>query len=223
MARLLVDALESAGYRVWHAPDGRDARGQMQRARPDLILLDLVLPDIDGLVLCSLLKSLAHVPIVICSASSRRGDPVLALKLGADDFIRKPFELDDILARVEAVLRRAPPVYAPPPSTELRIGELVIDPARRRARLGGDPLTLTPTEFRLLAVLVAQADEILSREHLAIEVWGSADPGNGRTIDVHIRRLRSKLAHGPGRAPAIISVRGMGYRLTADASAISAA
>src|SRR6187551_755807 len=83
-ARLLVDALESAGYRVWHASDGQDARGQMQRARPDLILLDLVLPDIDGLVLCSLLKSSADVPIVVCSASSRRGDPVLALKLGAD-------------------------------------------------------------------------------------------------------------------------------------------
>ena len=228
-ARFLVDALESTGYRVWHAADGQDARGQLQRARPDLILLDLVLPDIDGLVLCSLLKSLANVPIVICSASARRGDPVLALKLGADDFIRKPFELDDILARMEAVLRRAAPAgfaaYPAPgsPSTALRVGQLVIEPARRKARLGGEALTLTPTEFRLLVVLASHADEILSREHLAMQVWGFADPSNGRTIDVHIRRLRTKLARASSPAPAILSVRGMGYRLTADASAISAA
>ena len=160
----LMDALELADYRVWHALNGGEARGQLQRPElsPDLVLLDLMLPDIDGLVLCSLLKSVSDVPIIICSASIRRADPVLALKLGADDFVRKPFDVDDLLARAEAVLRRAPrhPEPGPPPprSTELRVGGLVIEPARRRALLGGAPLPLTPTEFRLLTVLVAQAD-----------------------------------------------------------------
>src|SRR5438552_2455495 len=115
VARTLIDALDLAGYRVWHAIDGADAKSQLGRARPDLILLDLILPDIDGLVLCYTLKALANVPIVICSATMRRRDPILALKLGADDFIHKPFELDDLLARVEAVLRRTPPTAVAPP------------------------------------------------------------------------------------------------------------
>jgi DNA-binding response OmpR family regulator len=228
VARTLVDALEYADYRVWHAVDGQDARGQLERARPDLVLLDLILPDIDGLVLCSLLKSVADVPIVICTASARRGDPVLALKLGADDFVRKPFQLDDLLARVEAVLRRAPPKHAgerlpPPRVTELRVAALLIEPARRRVTLGDEPLSLTPTEFRLLTVLSAHAEAVLTRDQLAQEVWGYADASNGRTIDVHIRRLRMKLSDHGTAAPMIVSVRGTGYRLTADDAAIPAA
>src|SRR5438105_8717193 len=157
VTRTLVDALALADYRVWHAIDGQDARGQIERARPDLILLDLMLPDVDGLVLCSFLKGLADVPIVVCTASARRSDPVLSLKLGADDFVRKPFDLDDLLARIEAVLRRAPrrragaPLSSSPPrSTELRVGDLLLEPPRRRAVLGGNVLSLTPLEFRLL-------------------------------------------------------------------------
>jgi two-component system response regulator MtrA len=235
-ARVLVDMLEEADYRVWLAISGHDARGQLERARPQLILLDLILPDIDGLVLCSVLKSMADVPIVICSSSSRRGDPVLALKLGADDFIKKPFEVDQLLARIEAVLRRASPAAATAVTSavlpsggpqrmggEVRVGELVVDAPRRRALLGGLQLVVTPTEFRLLAVLAAQAEEVLSRDLLAREVWGYADASNGRTIDVHIRRLRTKLASGPVPGPAILSVRGTGYRLTGRESAITAA
>jgi DNA-binding response OmpR family regulator len=193
-----------------------------------LSLLDLMLPDIDGLVLCTLLKSLADVPIVICSASSRRSDAVLALKLGADDFVRKPFEVDDLLARVEAVLRRLPPQTADggrpaPRSLDLRVGVLVVEPARRRAMLGDELLTLTPTEFRLLTVLSAHAEHVLTRDQLAQEVWGYADASNGRTIDVHIRRLRMKLGDHAARGPSIVSVRGMGYRLTSEDAAISAA
>ncbi|SRR5258708_4350385 len=227
--RSLIDTLELGDYRVWHAISGAEARDQMQRASvsPDLVLLDLMLPDIDGLVLCSLLKSVSDVPIIICSASARRSDPVLALKLGADDFVKKPFDVDDLLARIEAVLRRAPPraehSIRAPRTTELRVGGLVVEPARRQAHLGGEPLTLTPTEFRLLTVLAAQADEILSREYLAQEVWGYADVSNGRTIDVHIRRLRLKLASASVPGPTIISIRGMGYRIAANDTAITAA
>ncbi len=229
VARTLVDALELADYRVWHAADGHEARVHLEQSRPDLIVLDLLLPDVDGLVLCCFLKSVAEAPIIICSASTRRSDPVLSLKLGADDFVRKPFELEDLLARIEAVLRRAPKrpaaavPAAPPRAAELRVGELVIDPTRRRALLGGEALALTPTEFRLLSVLTAHADVVMTRDQLARDVWGYEDASNGRTIDVHIRRLRVKLAQRHAIGPSIISARGMGYRITSDEAAISAA
>jgi DNA-binding response OmpR family regulator len=228
VARTLIDALEVCDYRVWHAADGHEARTRIEHSRPDMVLLDLMLPDIDGLVLCSLLKSIADVPIIICSASARRSDPVLSLKLGADDFVRKPFEIDDLQARIEAVLRRAPPrgtgaPLPPPRPTELRVAELHVEPARRKATLGTEMLSLTPTEFRLLTVLAAHAETVLTREQLAQDVWGYADASNGRTIDVHIRRLRVKLAQGHVPGPSIVSARGMGYRITADETAISAA
>jgi DNA-binding response OmpR family regulator len=227
MARTLIDALEMADYRAWHAVDGADARSKVELARPDLILLDLILPDVDGLVLCYTLKALSNVPIVICSGTNRRRDPILALKLGADDFIHKPFELEDLLARIEAVLRRAPPLASPPPQPpELRVGELVVEPARHRVSVGSVSLTLTPTEFRLLTVLTARPDEVMSRDELAHEVWGYADASHTRTIDVHVRRLRAKLAHVEGATPpTIVSVRGAGYRLSApqERAATSAA
>jgi DNA-binding response OmpR family regulator len=224
VARSLIDAFELAGYRVWHAIDGADARSQISQARPDMILLDLILPDIDGLVLCYTLKATANVPIVICSATNRRRDPILALKLGADDFVRKPFELDDLLARVEAVLRRAPRTSAsPPPAPELRVGELLVEPARHRVQVGDQPLNLTPTEFRLITVLAAHPEQILSRDDLAQEVWGYSDASHGRTIDVHVRRLRVKLQRPALAGPTIVSVRRSGYKLTAHRSATSAA
>jgi two-component system response regulator MtrA len=224
VARTLIDALDLAGYRVWHAIDGADARAQIGQVRPDMILLDLILPDIDGLVLCYTLKATANVPIVICSASNRRRDPILALKLGADDFVRKPFELDDLLARVEAVLRRAPRITAAPPvAPELRVGELLVEPARHRVQVGDHLLNLTPTEFRLITVLAAHPEQILSRDDLAQEVWGYSDASHGRTIDVHVRRLRVKLQRPGLQGPTIVSVRRSGYKLTAHHSATSAA
>ncbi|HEY1291592.1 MAG TPA: response regulator transcription factor [Chloroflexota bacterium] len=229
LARTLIDALESADYRVWHAASGHEARAYAERAWPDLILLDLLLPDVDGLVLCSLLKGVTDVPIIMCGASTRRSDPVLALKLGADDFVRKPFDIDTLLARIEAVLRRRPPARGQenppetPPSDELRVGDLLIEPQRKRATLAGAMLALTPTEFKLLTALTTHAESTLTRDRLARDVWGYADASNGRTIDVHIRRLRVKLAHGRAPGPSIVAVRGTGYRITADERAITAA
>jgi two-component system response regulator MtrA len=226
IARALIEALDMAGYRVWHAIDGADARSQLERARPDMILLDLILPDIDGLVLCYTLKAAANVPIVICSATNRKRDPILALKLGADDFVHKPFELDDLLARVEAVLRRAPPTSTtvrPPQAPEMRVGDLLVEPARHRVQLGNELLSLTPTEFRLITVMASRPDQVLSRDELAQDVWGYSDVNHGRTIDVHVRRLRLKLQRASMPAPAIVSVRGSGYKLSAHESATSAA
>jgi len=224
LARTLIDALDLAGYRVWHAINGADARSHLEGTQPDMILLDLILPDIDGLVLCYTLKSAANVPIVICSGTVRKRDPILALKLGADDFVHKPFELDDLLARVEAVLRRTPRPTAPsPPAPELRVGELLVETPRHRVLLSGEPIALTPTEFRVLTVMASHPEQVLSRDELAQDVWGVCDMTHGRTIDVHVRRLRLKLQRTGLPGPAIVSVRRSGYKLTQRERATSAA
>jgi two-component system response regulator MtrA len=216
-----------AGYRVCQAATGAEARALMDQVQPDLVMLDLILPDVDGLVLCTILKAQRPVPIVVCSASGRRRDAVLALKLGADDYIAKPFNAEDVLARIEAILRRtaapvAPPAAPEPASKELRVGALTVDGARRRVLLGGEPIQLTPTEYRLLSALAARPDQILSRDELGQMVWGYADAAAGRTIDVHVRRLRVKLSQDRCPAPTIVSVRGYGYRLEPDGSANAA-
>jgi DNA-binding response OmpR family regulator len=228
VAQTLTDVLESSGYRVWHVENGADAKAMLEQARPDLIVLDLMLPDVDGLVLCSTLKAIADVPIIICSASNQKRDTVLGLKLGADDYIAKPFDVYEFEARVEAVLRRvhqSRPQEAPAQQDHIHIGELIIDRSRRMVTLGGTQLQLTPTEYRLLSAMASRPEEVLSREELAQLVWGYQDVSTGRTIDVHIRRLRVKLASGPVPAPPIISVRGFGYKISRDehAAASSAA
>jgi two-component system response regulator MtrA len=225
VARTLTDALEPSGYRLWLAETGADAKTLLEQTRPDLIILDLMLPDVDGLVLCSGLKAIADVPIVICSATSQKRDAILGLKLGADDFIAKPFDIYELEARVEAVLRRTTQGRNVEPTTTLpdhiRIGELVIDRSRRRVTLGNAPIQLTPTEYRLVSALASRPDEILSRDDLATLVWGYQDASSGRTIDVHIRRLRVKLSSGPVAAPSIVAVRGFGYKMAVDDAAIT--
>jgi two-component system response regulator MtrA len=228
VAQTLTDALESSGYRVWLAETGADARTLLEQTRPDLIILDLMLPDVDGLVLCSGLKAIADVPIVICSATPQKRDAILGLKLGADDFIAKPFDIYELEARVEAVLRRTSQTRVsneatPSPPDHIRVGELIIDRSRRRVTLGGEPIQLTPTEYRLVSALASRPDEILSRDDLATLVWGYQDASSGRTIDVHIRRLRVKLSQGPVPAPAIVAVRGFGYKMAVEDTANGAA
>jgi len=220
VAQTLTDALEGSGYRVWLAETGADAKTLLEQTRPDLIILDLMLPDVDGLVLCSGLKAIADVPIVICSATPQRRDAILGLKLGADDFIAKPFDIYELEARVEAVLRRTSQTRvteaSPAAPDHIRVGELIIDRSRRRVTLGGEPIQLTPTEYRLVSALASRPDEILSRDDLATLVWGYQDASSGRTIDVHIRRLRVKLSQGPVPAPAIVAVRGFGYKMAVE-------
>jgi DNA-binding response OmpR family regulator len=228
VAQTLTDALESSGYRVWLAETGADAKTLLEQTRPDLIILDLMLPDVDGLVLCSGLKAIADVPIVICSATPQKRDAILGLKLGADDFIAKPFDIYELEARVEAVLRRTSQTRvtadaSPSPPDHIRVGELIIDRSRRRVTLGGEPIQLTPTEYRLVSALASRPDEILSRDDLATLVWGYQDASSGRTIDVHIRRLRVKLSQGPVPAPAIVAVRGFGYKMAVEDTANGAA
>src|SRR6478752_7397876 len=221
VAQTLTDALEASGYRVWLAETGADAKTLLEQTHPDLVILDLMLPDVDGLVLCSGLKGSADVPIIICSATPQRRDAILGLKLGADDFVAKPFDIYELEARVEAVLRRTTHQRTVEPSAaaapdHIHVGELIIDRSRRRVTLGGEPIQLTPTEYRLVSALASRPDEILSRDDLATLVWGYQDASSGRTIDVHIRRLRVKLTQGPVPAPAIVAVRGFGYKMAVE-------
>ena len=215
IAYMLSDILTSAGYLVREAATGAAARGMLEHVQPNLIILDLVLPDEDGLVLCSVLKQMADVPILVCSGTQRRRDEFLSLKLGADDFIAKPFDVYDLLARVEVLLRRAAQHRAGMGAvqTPIRIGELLIDPTPHQVTLAGALLQLTPTEYRLLSVLAARPDQVVPRDTLAKLVWGDPDTGTSRTIDVHIGRLRVKLSQGGARAPQIVSVRGFGYKI----------
>ena len=165
-----------------------------------------------------MLKASSGAPILICSGTQRRRDAYLGLKLGADDFIAKPFDVFDLGARVEALLRRSAQqrVTEPAPArAPTRLGELVIDHASHEVLVAGVPLQLTPTEFRLLSVLASRPEQLVPRESLARLVWGDPDAGSSRTIDVHIGRLRTKLAQADPNAPQIVSVRGFGYKLVA--------
>src|SRR5215216_1325760 len=190
VASAVTEVLELNGYTVWRAEDGNQAKALVEEKHPDLVVLDLILPDVDGLVLCSDLKALADVPVVICSATTRKRDTVLGLKLGADDFIPKPFDIYEFEARVEAVLRRAgqnrKPAEAAAPPDEMKIGDLAVDRSRHRVSLGGEVIQLTPIEYRLLIALMTRPDEVLSRADLAWTVWGH--PAAGRTMEVHVRR-----------------------------------
>src|SRR5690349_14163042 len=198
VARTMADALDSSGYRVSHAATGSEARTLLSRSKPDLIILDLMLPDVDGLVLCSGLKQIARTPIVICSATPHKRDAILGLRLGADDFIAKPFDIYELEARLQAVLRRSratsSPQPLPSPTQQLHVGNLTIDRASRRAAIGGEPLKLTPTEHRLLSTLAERSNQVVTRKDLAMKGWGYEDTRSGRTIDFHIQRLRAKLS-----------------------------
>ncbi|MDQ6670807.1 MAG: response regulator transcription factor [Chloroflexota bacterium] len=208
-------ALESGGYRVTIAETGSEARSTVEHLHPDLILLDLMLPDTDGLVLTTVLKTLTSAPIIICSARHEQVDRVLGLKLGADDFIAKPFELDELEARIEAVLRRASRVREAPaaPTDQIRVDDLLISQSRGTVILAGQSVHLTPTEYRLLIALASRPGAVLSRETLGQVVWGYEDMGTAHLIDVHIGRLRLKLRRASGSGPLIMTVRGKGYTI----------
>ena len=211
--------LERRGYRVARALTGAAAEGLLTDARPDLVLVDVALPDADALVLAADLKAMAAVPLVVHAGrlTRRRSDPVIALRLGADDFVAGAGP-DELEARLARLLRHAP---CPAPATPVlmggvqQIGTLAIDPARLEVRLGDRPVRLTASEYRLLVALADRPGEVLSREELAERLWGSPDAGS-RAIDVHVVRLRAKLAEGPVAAPQIVAVRGFGYKLVAD-------
>jgi len=211
-ASVLVEALQIAGCAVEHTPSAVAARALVAAAPPDLVVLDLILPDGDGLVLCTDLKGTADVPVLICSGTRRRYEPVLALKVGADAFVAKPCNLDELIARVDALLRAQPlggaaPQGAPPMPRR----QLEVDHGRRQARFGAAAVRLTPAEYRLLDALTQHPNEVVARDHLARAVYGG--PEAGRALDMLVRRVRTKLGALGNRAPRIDTIRRRGFAL----------
>jgi two-component system response regulator MtrA len=204
--------LERAGFRVMTARDGREAVEMFRRERFDLVILDLMLPEMDGFEVCRQVRRESGVPIVMLTARSDPTDVVAGLELGADDYVTKPFDLPVLVARARAVLRRTSEDERNP-APLLHAGDVEIDQAAFAARRDGVDLGLTTTEFRLLAVLARRPGQVFTREMLLEMVWGYDYLGDSRLVDVAVQRLRAKVEHDPSHPRRITTVRGVGYRL----------
>jgi DNA-binding response OmpR family regulator len=209
--------LEHAGFEVTLAADGPAALQSVSAARPDLVVLDLMLPGLDGLEVCRRLRSQdKDLPVVMLTALGEEADRVVGLSLGADDYVTKPFSPRELVLRVQSVLRRARPAVDPTALPETLVdGDLVVDPARRVARLRGTELGLTVREFDLLAFLMRHPGRAFRRAELLEAVWGWTF-GDQSTVTVHVRRLREKVEDDPARPSRIVTVWGVGYRYEAS-------
>lgn len=205
--------LRAEGYEVHTAEDGEAGLGLARRLAPDLIVLDVMLPKLDGLTVCRLVRKQSQVPIILLTARGTETDRIVGLETGADDYIVKPFSLGEFLARVRAALRRGPSAVRG--LTELRAGSLKLDLMARRAHLNDEQVELTPREFDLLAALMRNRGAVLTRQLLLEQVWGEDFMGDSRTVDVHIRWLRQKIEADPSQPERIVTVRGVGYRFEA--------
>jgi DNA-binding response OmpR family regulator len=217
LERTMRAAFEAGSYRVASAGTGADACAFLLANQADVILLDLGLPDSDGLLLISSIQKLTSSPVVICSARHTIVDRVLGLKLGADDFVPKPFDLDELDARVQAVLRRSAKSRGRSAANdELRVGDLVIRKSRAQVSINDQPVHLTPIEFRMLVTLASQPGQIIGRAALIEGVWGyTPDLASGHIVDVHMGRLRLKLRAVDSACAQIVTVRGRGYAIAA--------
>ena len=211
--KLLAYPLEREGYRVLQARDGEEALERFASERVDLVVLDIMLPKLDGLEVCKRLRAESEVPIIMLTARDDELDKVLGLELGADDYITKPFSIREFRSRVRALLRRASVSRQVDEDGELITAEgLTIDLARRQVEVGGERVQLTYVEFELLRILASHPGRVYSRRMLLEALWGGADYREPRTIDVHVRHLREKLERDPGAPEYILTVRGVGYR-----------
>jgi len=204
--------LEKDGYRVLAAYDGRQAVELSRRERPALVVLDLNLPEVDGLEVCRAIRRESAVPIVMLTARDEDTDKILGLELGADDYVTKPFSPRELVARVRAVLRRTQGADAK--NERIEAGDIVVDLPRHEARRGGEILDLTPTEFRLLEVMAGDPGRVFTRLQLLDRVQGEAYEGYERTIDVHVKNLRQKLEKDSASPRYIITVHGVGYKFS---------
>jgi two-component system alkaline phosphatase synthesis response regulator PhoP len=202
--------LERSGYAVVTASDGRSAVAMAQREQPDLIVLDIMLPILDGIEACKEIRKFSSVPIIMLTAKDQEIDKVLALELGADDYVTKPFALHEFLARVKARLRRQSPI-ALGVDDAISLGEIVIDPSRQSLRVRGGDVSLAPKEFALLRVLMENNGRVVTRQTLLDKVWGYDFEGEQQTVSVHIRWLREKIEPDSRNPRHIITVRSRGY------------
>ena len=216
LQQTLAHNLKKDGYKVYTAGDGEAALDLIRQHQPDLVVLDIMLPRLDGLTVCRLVRKdadIRHTPIIMLTARGTAGDKMVGLDSGADDYITKPFDLGEFMARVRAVLRRAPGQ-----STHMQMlesSDIRLDVTARRAFRGTEELHLSSKEFDLLAELMRNRGSVLSRDLILSRVWGYDYYGDSRTVDVHIRWLRQKIEEDPSNPCHIVTVRGIGYRFEA--------
>jgi two-component system response regulator RegX3 len=212
----LTIGLKREGFRVEVARDGFEALERFDLVRPDLVLLDVMLPRISGIDVCRQLRKRTQVPIIMVTAKGSEIDTVVGLEVGADDYVTKPYRIRELVARMRAVLRRnarelgTAPELAGPGSVV--VGDVALDPDEHLVTLAGEPLNLPLKEFELLHLLLANAGRVLPRETLIDRVWGSDYVGDTKTLDVHVKRLRAKIEPDPANPSRIVTIRGLGYK-----------
>ena len=209
----LTIGLTREGFRVRIARDGAEALDVFDAVRPDLVLLDVMLPKISGLEVCRQLRRRSSVPIIMVTAKGEEIDTVVGLEVGADDYVTKPYRLRELVARMRAVLRRRAPDATVAPSDEvLQVGEVALDPERHEVTVGGEVVPLPLKEFELLELLLANAGRVVARDTLIDRIWGSDYVGDTKTLDVHVKRLRAKVEPDPSAPTRIVTIRGLGYK-----------
>jgi len=208
--------LTREGFRVSVARDGAEALDMFDDVRPDLVLLDLMLPKVSGLDVCRELRSKSNVPIIMVTAKGAEIDTVVGLEVGADDYVTKPYRLRELVARMRAVLRRRAADSTTVPmllaDEVVEVGDVRVDHERHEVVIRGDDVRLPLKEFELLALLLENAGRVLTRETLIARVWGADYVGDTKTLDVHIKRLRSKVEVDPSTPSRIVTIRGLGYK-----------
>ncbi|MGZ8625061.1 MAG: response regulator [Actinomycetota bacterium] len=209
--------LESEGYRVLVAADGPQALETAERERPDLVVLDLMLPGMDGLEVCTQLQRGRWVPVLMLTARTEEADKVAGFAVGADDYLTKPFSLRELAVRVRAILRRVERIGQPPSTEPIEHHGLAIEPSRRRVEVDGVEIQLTPLEFEILITLARDPGVVFTREQLMDRVWGYRDYAGGRVVDSHVARIRRKLDEDGNEPRFIRTVHGVGYAFREDA------
>jgi len=213
LAEMIGLVLEADGFAVDLCEDGARALEVFRDVRPDLVLLDLMLPGLDGIEVCRLIRAESDVPIIMLTAKSDTPDVVEGLEAGADDYVAKPFKPQELVARIKTRLRRVEVA----PSELLQIGDVTIDVAGHEVRRGSEVIPLTPLEFDLLVALARKPRQVFSRETLLEQVWGYRHAADTRLVNVHVQRLRAKIEKDPDRPEVVVTVRGVGYRAGAPA------
>lgn len=212
LAQAIAYALKKEGFQVRIATDGQEGLRAALTEKPDLVILDLMLPKLDGWEICRTLRARSAVPILILTARGEEHDKVVGLELGADDYVVKPFSMRELIARVRALLRRVKLSLTPEEPEVLQSGNLTLYITQHRAELNGEELPLTPREFALLKVLMLHKGRALSREQLLDMAWGNREFIDPHTVDVHVHWLREKIEPDPQNPTRIVTVRGVGYR-----------
>jgi DNA-binding response OmpR family regulator len=215
IASFVAMYLKNAGYTVRTSATGGDALAQVTTEPPDLVVLDLMLPDIDGVEICRRIRQRSDLPVLMLTARDEDVDKIIGLEVGADDYLTKPFNPRELVARVKSILRRAAPERKRPESREIKHGDLVVNSGSREVHVGEEEIQLAPKEFDLLWELLDHRGLVLTRDQLLERVWGYTFAGDTRTVDVHVRQIRRKL----GEASPIVTVWGVGYKVAPERNA----